>query len=324
MARAVVWRLSDGKPGHDHQSRGLIQALARLTALECHEISGRDPGRRALWPTPAAWFRPGQGLPDPALLIGAGHATHLPMLAARMARGGRAVVLMKPSLPLRWFDLCLIPEHDRPPLRDNVLMTQGVLNTVRASDCAQPGIGLILVGGPSSHHDWDGPSLVSMVRTIVDADPMVAWRIADSRRTPACTRPLLRAISSQSTGALSTGASISTGVAPSCAFVPHEETGPDWLSKALAEAGTVWVTEDSVSMLYEALTAGAATGLLPVPRRRASRASRGVDALQASGQVTAFERWAEGAALPRLAVPLCEAERCARALLARWPEIDGR
>jgi mitochondrial fission protein ELM1 len=310
MARAVVWRLSDGKPGHDNQSRGLIRALGRLTALECHELNGRDAGRRHLWPTIAAWFRPGQDLPDPALLIGAGHATHLPMLAARMARGGRAVVLMKPSLPLCWFDLCLIPEHDRPPLRDNVLLTQGVLNTVRASDCAKPGIGLILVGGPSSHHRWDGPALVRMVRAILDADPMVAWRIAGSRRTPACTRDLLRALS--------------TGVAPNCGWVPHEETGPEWLSTALAEAGTVWVTEDSVSMLYEVLSAGAATGLLPVPRRRSSRPSRGVDALLASGQVTAFERWTEGAALPRLAVPLNEAERCARALLARWPEIDGR
>lgn len=319
MARAVVWRLSDGKPGHDNQSRGLILALGRLTALECHEISGRGAGRRAPWPTIASWWRPGQGLPDPALLIGAGHATHLPMLAARIARGGRAVVLMKPSLPLCWFDLCLIPEHDRPPIRDNVVVTQGVLNTVRPSDCAKQEIGLILVGGPSSHHRWDGPSLVRMVRTIVDAHPMIAWRIADSRRTPACTRHLLRAIPS-----ISTGASLSTGAAPICAFVPHEETGPEWLSTALAEAGTVWVTEDSVSMLYEALSAGAATGLLPVPRRRSSRPSRGVDALIASGQVTAFERWAEGAALSRLAVPLCEAERCARALLARWPDIDSR
>ena len=309
----VVWRPPHGKPGHDNQSRGLIRALGRLTALECHELNGRGAGRRALWSTLAARLRPGQGLPDPALLIGAGHATHLPMLAARIARGGRAVVLMKPSLPLAWFDLCLIPEHDRPPVRDNVVATQGVLNTVRASDCARPGIGLILVGGPSSHHRWDGPALVGMVRTIVDAHPMVAWRIADSRRTPACTRHLLRAI-----------ASLSTGAAPNCAFVPHEETGPEWLSTALAEAGTVWVTEDSVSMLYEALSAGAATGLLPVPRRRSSRPSRGVDALLASGQVMAFERWAEGAALPRLAVPLNEAERCARALLARWPEIDGR
>jgi uncharacterized protein len=313
MARAVVWRLSDGKPGHDNQSCGLIRALGRLTALECHEISGRGAGRWAPWPTIASWWRPGQGLPDPALLIGAGHATHLPMLAARIARGGRAVVLMKPSLPLCWFDLCLIPEHDRPPIRDNVVVTQGVLNTVRPSDCAKQEIGLILVGGPSSHHRWDGPSLVRMVRTIIDAHPMIAWRIADSRRTPACTRHLLRAIPS-----------LSTGPAPNCAFVPHEETGPEWLSTALAEAGTVWVTEDSVSMLYEALSAGAATGLLPVPRRRSSRPSHGVDALLAKGQVTGFERWAEGAALPPLAVPLCEAERCARALLARWPEIDGR
>ena len=33
----------------------------------------------------------------------------------------------------------------------------------------------------------------------------------------------------------------------------------------LQECGVVWVSEDSVSMVYEALTAGAFTGLLEVP-----------------------------------------------------------
>jgi hypothetical protein len=76
-------------------------------------------------------------------------------------------------------------------------------------------------------------------------------------------------------------------------------------------------------MLYEALSAGSATGALPVPRRRTSRPSRGVDALVASGEVTAFDRWVPGMALPRPAMALAEADRCARAILARWPEIGS-
>ena len=58
--------------------------------------------------------------------------------------------------------------------------------------------------------------------------------------------------------------------------VPVAATGPDWLPAQLARAGQAWATADSVSMVYEALTAGAAVGILDVPRQRASRISRDV------------------------------------------------
>ena len=107
----IVWRFSDGRRGHDNQSLGLIEALSTLLSLEVHtvEIAACSIGvidffRRRF---PAA-----DNLPAPQLIIGAGHATHWPMLAARRERGGRIVVLMKPSLPRAWFDLCIIPKHD--------------------------------------------------------------------------------------------------------------------------------------------------------------------------------------------------------------------
>ncbi len=316
MGGAVVWRLSDGKPGHDNQSRGLLEALGRLTSLECVELSVHDPGKPGPWSSILSVVRHGPGSPRPTLIVGAGHATHLPLLAAGRVHRARTVVLMKPSVPLACFDLCLVPAHDAPPARDNVIVTQGVLNTVRASPRPRPGSGLILIGGPSAHYSWDEAALARRIRAILDADRAIAWRIADSRRTPASTRRLLSAIP-----------------APNCAFVPHEETGSGWLPEALAESGTLWVTEDSVSMLFEALTAGTATGVLPVPRRRKSllspsrsnlnRLSKGVDALVASGRVTAYEHWIAGKALLPPPAPLAEAERCARLILARWPEIDS-
>ena len=70
-------------------------------------------------------------LPTPDLLLGAGHHTHLSLLAARRIRGGKVVVLMRPSLPPGLFDLCLIPEHDAPPARPNVLATRGALNRIQ-------------------------------------------------------------------------------------------------------------------------------------------------------------------------------------------------
>src|SRR5690606_9436172 len=95
----------------------------------------------------------------PHLIVAAGHATHLPALAARRARGGRAIVLMRPTLPTPLFDLCLVPEHDLLSLsgrlnRFRVVPTRGVLNPFEASADADQTTGLVLIGGPSKHHGW--------------------------------------------------------------------------------------------------------------------------------------------------------------------------
>ena len=81
------------------------------------------------------------------------------MLNARRVRGGKVVVLMKPSLPAAWFDLCVIPAHDRPRRADNILVTRGVLNRVRHDGCKDARAGLILVGGPSAHVTWSGAAV---------------------------------------------------------------------------------------------------------------------------------------------------------------------
>ena len=85
----VVWRFSDGKPGHDNQSLGLVDALQRRTRIHNYDIPVQPGAGRHLL---LGRFPDGSLLPDPWLIIGAGHATHLPMLAAR-----RAVAVRPPS-----------------------------------------------------------------------------------------------------------------------------------------------------------------------------------------------------------------------------------
>ena len=48
----------------------------------------------------------------PDIAIGAGHKTHLYLLAIKRCFGAKIVVILKPSLPLKFFDLCVIPKHD--------------------------------------------------------------------------------------------------------------------------------------------------------------------------------------------------------------------
>ncbi|MDX1696899.1 MAG: mitochondrial fission ELM1 family protein [Thiohalobacterales bacterium] len=298
----VVWRFTDGKAGHENQTAGLLQALGERTPVVTHDVPAdacRSPffaflGRRM--PCVA-------DLPAPDLIVGAGHATHLPMLAARRARGGHAVVLMKPSLPCTWFDACIIPEHDKPGQRDHVLATRGVLNRIGHPGGKAADAGLILIGGPSSHVTWSDESVAHQVERIVQDTPGIHWQLGTSRRTPSGFTGLLAHLP-----------------ADRLAIVPFEQAAPDWLPRQLERAVQVWVSEDSVSMVYEALTAGAAVGLLSVKWRKCNdRLGRGIRALQQEGLVTAFDDWRRGTRLKIPAAPFDEAGRCADWLLARWP-----
>ncbi len=296
----VVWRFSDGKAGHDNQTQGLAEALARLRSVETHTLDplplliasrGLLLGRLSFW----------NDLPAPDLLLGAGHRTHWSLLAARRIRGGKTVVLMPPSLPLRLFDLCLIPEHDAPPTRPNVLVTRGALSRVQPAAALDPRQGLLLIGGPSAHFGWDDTALRPRIAAIVTADPAMRWTLTTSRRTPP---GFLEGLSGMADARLT--------------VVPVAATGPDWLPAQLARAGRVWVTADSVSMVYEALTAGAAVGVLDIPRKHSSRISRGLDRLAADGWITSFADWQQRRHLHRPAGVCNEAERCARWIVERW------
>ncbi len=294
----VVWRICDGKPGHDRQTGGLVSALEDEVPLIIHSL----PATAAKYAPWLAWrrrFPAGAALPDPDLVLGAGRACQWPMLAARRARGGRAVYLMNPALPRRCFDLCLVPRHDGVPAGATVELTTGVLNDVRRA-AARSGRTLVLIGGPSRHHGWDEAALLRQVASIVFGSRERDLVITDSRRTPP-----------------GTAAALTQFARPGVRVVSHCDTPPEWLPGELSTAAAVWVTADSVSMIFEAWTAGAALGLIEVPARRDDRISRLAGKLCARGVVTPMAEWLVRGELRRPPV-LAEAERCARLLVRRW------
>jgi mitochondrial fission protein ELM1 len=292
----TAWLLRDGRPGHDSQVHGLVAALGRHADLMVSDIEV-PPLRRLL-----VGRDPFAGRPAPDLLIGAGHATHLPLLFARRRHGGRSVVLMRPSLPLTWFDLCFVPEHDGVAPGPHVELTHGVVNAVQPSPGPRDGSGLLLIGGPSRHHDWDGADLLSQVGGIVTKEPDRRWTLTTSRRTPERFAAEASALG-----------------LPNLEVLPAATTPPGWLARRLATTEVAWVSEDSVSMVYEALTGGAAVGLLALPPRGGTgRVLRGLDRLLADEWVTTYARWCESGTVPPPRVGFNEAERCAIHLLERW------
>ena len=160
----------------------------------------------------------------------------------------------------------------------------------------------MLIGGPDREHPWVPDRLAAQITAIAHRHRDIQWCAASSRRTPTDFLPQLRKFQL---------ANIQT--------VAVEDVGADWLPQKLATAGVVWVTEDSVNMLYEALTAGAATGLVSMPRRDHRESKRNLGGgLLAEGLVTSFEDWQKGRDLEPPPEPLDEAGRCAEWILYEW------
>ncbi|KAA0874365.1 mitochondrial fission ELM1 family protein [Nitrincola tapanii] len=290
-----IWIISDGKPGHFNQSLGLYQALARLKPdLVMHSLPPlkiRD-GLQRTWPEA---YQQALASGIPKLVIAAGHATHLTLIYLKWRLGCKTLVLMKPSLPWALFDLCLIPEHDQPPMSDRILPTLGALNPMRPGP-KQPDSTLLLVGGPSRHSAWNEAEFFAQLQTLQRHTPG-RLRVTSSRRTPDATSEKLAHW-------------------PNIEFYPAQQTPPGWLAKELAQTQTCWVTQDSVSMVYEALTAGCALGVLEVPQKQRNRLSQGLQKLADAGIITLFSHWT-GAALPQPEQAFDEAGRCAQHILTR-------
>lgn len=296
----VIWRVLDGRAGHCNQVLGLTDALERRIDVDCHDvlIDGRLKGLRCLIPGRLNCLRQ---LPRPNLLIGAGHSVHLPLLCLRHAFGGRSIVLMKPSIPMAAFDLSIIASvHNLRRVRSNVITTAGPLNRMQPSRRLQDSEGLILIGGVSDHFRWSDRDVLDQLSAVVTSDTKTSWTLTTSRRTPPSFLDAWQ----------------SAGLPGR--MVPCEDTPAGWMQEMLQRAGRVWVTCESMSMVYEALTAGAAVGLLelaPVRRGRVYRSSR---ELIDSGHVTPWSAWRDGTPLRKMTRPLREADRCADEVILRF------
>lgn len=290
--------LSDGRPGHENQSVGLATALARRTGATT-ELIRTGAGLIGGLHDGAAVSRPDE---VPQLIIATGHRTHLPLLYAAARLRAASVVIMKPTLSTRLFDLCFIPAHDLKSATtpEHVIVTRGALNRIPEQLPPKQARGLILIGGPSKHHGWQGDQLIAALRQVQLARPELTWTIGDSRRTPAEFMPEL------------------TRRGWNVTLVPHAQTTPDWVPAQLLAATEVWVTEDSISMLHEAVTAGARTGILPAPVLvPQARVLRSIADLTRAQLATPYAAWAANGRILPPARPFNETARCADLVLEK-------
>jgi mitochondrial fission protein ELM1 len=199
------------------------------------------------------------------------------------------------------FDLCIAPEHD---LRSgsNVITTKGAMNMIEPANDKNQHSGLFLIGGPSQHHGWDESMLIKQIAQILDANSSIQWTLTSSRRTPQSTTAKLEKLAKEQLKVL-----------------PVEATDKDWLPRELSMTAQVWVTEDSVSMVYEALSSGAKVGLLPTPRKSThSRVLCGLESLNQDGHLMNYRENQADLAAFKNPPSLNEAERVAKIVAERF------
>lgn len=252
----MLWVFSDGRKGHEKQTLGLVQGIENLVenSVEVFRIAV------------GASVKQLSELPSPSLLLGAGNATHLPMLMSKLLFNAPCVVLMKPSLPTILFNLVLVPHHDDCSNFGNVHTTRGVLCPIPKVS-PDPTRGVILLGGISRHYHWNTKSVLEEVTNICSARPEKQWTICDSPRSPS---NLLNQLSSLPNG-----------------VTRHwRSTSETFITELLNLSSETWVTCDSVTMLYEALNTGVPVGIIELPsKRQNNKLARGIQTLAKYKQV---------------------------------------
>ncbi|ARG15793.1 TPA: nucleoside-diphosphate sugar epimerase [Acinetobacter nosocomialis] len=256
--------VSDGKAGHRSQALGLFQAMQRQQAnATFEEVSINDLPIisliKALFSSKTSLL---QQAPD--FIFGVGSHTHFRVwLLGKVFKKANTVILMKPNLPIAWFDYAVIPEHDGILSNERVIVTRGALNPIRNENRHQAGRILIALGGSSKRHQWNHEKVLLSVQKIVECNSNSEIILTTSRRTPVGFTDILKQQS----------------FAKRLQICPVEQTPQGWIFEEMQKAEAVWVTEDSVSMIYEALTAGCRVGVIAMDRLKQDRITNSVDIL---------------------------------------------
>jgi len=251
-ASLIIWRFKDGKPGHEKQTQGLIDALSKLRKLTVKNFPCASRFKN-ISNFIFSSFPDGRNIPSPHILIGAGHATHYPLLTAQKVFGGKSVIIMKPSLPYRMFDLCIIPSHDNPPYRKNIIISEMPLPAHESTGPVGTDRGIFLIGGLSRHFMWNDEHLIDQIERIANdpSNSIVKWKLSTSRRTP-----------------LSFIHKLSRKNLRSVEMINHKDTPSSWIDEQLSSSWQTWVTQDSYSMICEAVNACGRVGILELHRKK--------------------------------------------------------
>ena len=294
-AKINIWLIMDGKRGHEKQSEDLVQALQNLVGIEVTKMDGMF-----LKPFISKLLRlfNFDSIKKPDLIIGTGHATHLHMIFSKILNGGKTVVIMKPSLPYSWFDLCLIPKHDGVPEKPGIFLTNGAINNIENEKKHNKSKGLIVLGGKSKHFIWNNQVVILQIKNIIKQNPKIQFKIATSRRTPEDFIDHL-----------------DDNFKKNILVYEYENVKKNWFIEEAKLSKYAWVTEDSISMIYELIASGSKITPIRLENKYDSKISIEISRLINTGLISAYDGKRKN---NNNLIFNNEAKRCANFILNKW------
>lgn len=266
--------LSDGRPGHFNLSEGVVAAAERLrpVAVERRIVQrGRWPGTVLAGWSNSGWaperllrvaygIEPG-GLPVADLVLSAGAETLAANVACARTRGAANIFYGS----LRWFQprdfslaLTSYASDCRHPNQAFALKpSPAAINAWQRRRAAPPRVDEIgiLIGGPSGEMSYtaqDWQRLIDLIEWL--GRRTYRCLVANSRRTPAEVSDRLAALAAHGDG-------------PIAQFIDARQPDAPSLLPILERASWLFVTDDSSSMVSEAVAAGVPViGLSPARR----------------------------------------------------------
>lgn len=343
-SRLRVLALSDGKPGHYHQTQGILVHLPeadvqwvlvafrskrrdnwlRAQTLLFRRFLSERAWQRALTPDCSEQLR---AILPPHLVLSTGSSVAAPNLLLAKRFGAKAVVCTRPSpLGIGPFDVAILARHQWTKKETSrVIRVLGVptpitpeLVAARRRELEQggeipPTIGL-LFGGNDRRYRWSVTAAEAALEGLLAAARRTDRKLAlvTSRRTPSEVEAFFRRRLQGD---------------PLCIYSafagePTPKTVPVLTLLALSE--WVAVTVDSFSMVCEACSSGKPVMLLTIPPRRHDRYGVSFDAIaQATGmRRVPLERLREAAESltkePSPVYPLRDAQTAAEGLRQWW------
>ncbi len=172
----------------------------------------------------------------------------------------KSIAIMRPALlGTKKFDLVIMPRHDAPPRRKNVVVTEGALNLIDEKylkeqsqalvqssglevSCLSPCIGL-LIGGDTKNFRWDEAVILAVIQQVKSAAEKLDAQIlvTTSRRTSYAVEKLVKKELKDY---------------PRCKFlvIANEKNPPFAVGGILGLAQIMVTSCESISMISEAVS----------------------------------------------------------------------
>lgn len=275
MPGGKVLILSDGKPGHLNQSLAYARLLGK--PYEIRRVAFKFRIFKAL-----SYFFDRMGLLTERLfsvegelcdfdeVVSAGSTTYYPNRVIARKHKAAAIAIMLPRGYLGSFDLIIAQAHDNPPVAENILVLPvnlsypqplGLVKRSGKGPCVA-----FIVGGPSRHFRMEAGALAAQIEQIFRLFPEGEFYVTTSPRTPPDIDQLIEKL-------------------PFDYRVVFSREPRNPIADFLELADYVFVTEDSTSMISDAVTFGrACVEVLPLPATgEKNKVARMIQSLQDQG-----------------------------------------